>query len=163
MVSRLRRALVARLLRLAPRWTARRVALDAHELGRLGEELAARHLVASGWRIRARRWNTGCGEIDLVGVEPATGALVCVEVKTRRAPALPVRRGAPRDDLADGARPPEPRDGPHRHLRHPQTRRLGRAARAVGAVRVDLIEIGIAPGRDAVLRHVVGVAAGRHR
>jgi putative endonuclease len=55
-----------------------------HALGRLGEDMAHRHLRRNGYTIVARNYRTrsGSGEIDLVAWEGA--ALVFVEVKSRR-------------------------------------------------------------------------------
>jgi putative endonuclease len=50
-------------------------------LGERGEEAAAIHLEALGFRILDRRFRTRAGEIDLVAEE--AGTLVFVEVKTR--------------------------------------------------------------------------------
>lgn len=50
-------------------------------LGSRGEELAAEYLVAQGFRILARNWQSRYGEIDLVAQDQDT--LVAVEVKTR--------------------------------------------------------------------------------
>ena len=55
-------------------------------LGRDGEEAAARHLEALGWRIVDRRFRAAGYEIDLVAERG--GVLAFVEVKTRRAGAL---------------------------------------------------------------------------
>lgn len=56
------------------------------QLGRLGEEMAVRHLERRGLQIVARNWRPRAaglqGELDLVAVEGA--ALVVCEVKTRR-------------------------------------------------------------------------------
>ncbi|MCK6080858.1 YraN family protein [Microbacterium sp. EYE_5] len=52
------------------------------DLGRAGEERAARHLEASGYRILDRNWRTHTGEIDIVATR--RDELVVVEVKTRR-------------------------------------------------------------------------------
>ena len=51
------------------------------ELGRRGERIAERHLLARGYRLVERNWRCRHGEIDLV-VRDAD-ALVFVEVKTR--------------------------------------------------------------------------------
>lgn len=48
----------------------------------LGEEAAAGHLMAKGWKVVARNWRTRFGEIDLIAMEGST--LVFVEVKARR-------------------------------------------------------------------------------
>jgi putative endonuclease len=49
--------------------------------GRRGEDLAADHLLRTGWRIVARNWRCRHGEIDFVCQNGDT--LVFVEVKTR--------------------------------------------------------------------------------
>ncbi len=54
-----------------------------HALGRLGEDLAARHFERLGYDVVARRHRTRFGELDLVVTDGA--ALVFVEVKARRA------------------------------------------------------------------------------
>jgi putative endonuclease len=56
------------------------------ELGRRGENLAADHLIASGFSIVERNWRCPQGEIDLVAVDE--GELVFVEVKTRSSVAF---------------------------------------------------------------------------
>ncbi len=53
-----------------------------HALGRLGEDLAARHFERLGYDVVARRHRTRFGELDLVAADRET--LVFVEVKTRR-------------------------------------------------------------------------------
>ena len=52
------------------------------QLGRWGEELAARHLQSLGYTIIARNWRYGRGELDVV--DQAGQILVFAEVKTRR-------------------------------------------------------------------------------
>jgi putative endonuclease len=51
------------------------------ELGRAGEERAARYLTARGYTVLARNWRGDGGELDLVAARGAE--LVVVEVKTR--------------------------------------------------------------------------------
>jgi len=52
-----------------------------HELGRRGEDLAARHLQEKGCRIVGRNLRNSIGELDLVVLDGLT--VVIVEVKTR--------------------------------------------------------------------------------
>ncbi len=52
------------------------------ELGRAGEDRAARHLQALGWRLLARNWRCRAGELDIVAAE--ADEIVVVEVKARR-------------------------------------------------------------------------------
>ena len=56
---------------------------DPHQLGRLGEELAAYFLAGKGYRVLERNYRTPWGEADLVCRDPEEGDLVLVEVKTR--------------------------------------------------------------------------------
>lgn len=55
-------------------------------LGRIGEQIAVRHLERAGLRVVARNWRCADaavrGELDIVAVDGAT--LVACEVKTRR-------------------------------------------------------------------------------
>ena len=51
-------------------------------LGRLGEDAAARHLVATGYTLIARNWRCANGELDLVARQG--DQVVFVEVRTRR-------------------------------------------------------------------------------
>jgi putative endonuclease len=56
--------------------------LDRIALGRLGEQIAERHLKRRGYRILERNFRASGVEIDLVAMDGET--LVFVEVKTRR-------------------------------------------------------------------------------
>lgn len=56
--------------------------IEPHELGRLGEELAANHLIEKGYQILERNWHSGHKEIDIIALDGTT--LVVVEVKTRK-------------------------------------------------------------------------------
>ena len=53
-----------------------------NELGKWGEEVAARMLTEKGYRIIARDWKDNHKDLDIVAV--ADDCLVIVEVKTRR-------------------------------------------------------------------------------
>jgi putative endonuclease len=52
------------------------------QLGRLGEQLAAEHLVRRGYQIVERNYRTRWGELDIVAFDGRT--LAFCEVKTRR-------------------------------------------------------------------------------
>lgn len=57
--------------------------LTRAELGALGEELAAGHLVGLGLVVLARNWRCRYGELDLIAADVSARSLVFVEVKTR--------------------------------------------------------------------------------
>ena len=124
---------------------------DDRELGLLGEELAARHLVRSGWRILGRRVRTPAAEIDLLARDGRE--LVCVEVKTaRRRQVVSLRGGSAEGDATDLRWRPGARCDARqlarlvragRFVAHGGARSEGRAAGA----RVDLIEVWVEEGR----------------
>jgi len=107
--------------------------------GRAGEDLAARHLEARGFRILERRFRTRDGEIDLVAADG--GTVVFVEVKARSGAAC--------------GRPAEAVDGR-------KQRRLLRAARVwlhrhgatEGPCRFDVVEILSRPGEKVIAHHI---------
>lgn len=53
------------------------------ELGRWGEDLAARRLEQDGGQLLARNWRCAAGELDIVALMDAGSTLVFCEVKTR--------------------------------------------------------------------------------
>ena len=53
------------------------------QIGALGEQLAVDHLTSIGLQILARNWRCRYGELDVIAMDPAAGAVVFVEVKTR--------------------------------------------------------------------------------
>ncbi|MDY4040608.1 MAG: YraN family protein [Collinsella sp.] len=59
--------------------------LSRHELGQLGEDIAAAHLIDIGLAVIERNYRCCEGEADIVAVDEDEGAVVLVEVKTRRA------------------------------------------------------------------------------
>lgn len=83
------------------------------ELGALGEQLAVDHLLGQGWTILARNWRCRYGELDVIADDPAAGAVVFVEVKTRTgdgfgglAYAVPRRKSAGCAGWPDCGSPP---------------------------------------------------------
>ncbi|MDR0693007.1 MAG: YraN family protein [Puniceicoccales bacterium] len=58
------------------------------DLGKQGEDLAAKFLNRKGFKILTRNWTHGKGEIDLVAFDKCHNALVFVEVKLRSADAF---------------------------------------------------------------------------
>lgn len=121
------------------------------ETGRLGERIAARYLVDSGWRVLERNWRPGAGlrgELDLVALDPTTGApapaLVCVEVKTRASrPAAPPAAAVTAAKLA--------------RLRALTGAWAASHEVAHCGLRIDVVSIVLRPGLPAVLRHHRGV------
>lgn len=65
-----------------------------HQLGRLGEDLAAEHLSRLGYQIVERNHRTRHGELDLIALDGAT--LVFCEVKARRGTGPPFESLHPR-------------------------------------------------------------------
>ncbi len=57
-----------------------------NELGRLGEKIAARHLLLDGYSVLASDWHFGHKDLDLVCAKD--GITVFVEVKTRASDAF---------------------------------------------------------------------------
>lgn len=55
---------------------------EHNDLGRLGEEVALKHLREKGFTIRNTNWRFGKDEIDIIAEKDEY--LVIVEVKTRR-------------------------------------------------------------------------------
>lgn len=117
-----------------------RPAKDA--LGRWGEDLAAQHVQAAGWKVLARNWRCREGELDLVAREPG-GTVVFVEVKTRRSAAF----GQP----AEAVSPVKAR-----RLRVLAARWLHAHPVGDAALRFDVVSIVRAPGEPPAVRHLRG-------
>ena len=119
--------------------------------GSLGEQIAAHYLVDCGWRVLERNWRPGAGlrgELDLVALDPTTGApgpaLVCVEVKTRASrPAAPPAAAVTAAKLA--------------RLRALTGAWAASHEVAHCGLRIDVVSIVLRPGLPAVLRHHRGV------
>jgi putative endonuclease len=116
-------------------------------VGRLGEDLAARHLGTDGLEVLARNWRVVegelRGELDLIAVEQATSTLVVCEVKTRR--------NAERFGGASAALDPRK----HRRLRALTAAFLRAQPQRYAHVRLDLVAVDL--GRRAGLTHLVGL------
>lgn len=112
------------------------------ELGRRGEQLAADHLCARGYRILDRNWRCDQGEIDLIlqhGIQT-----VFVEVKTRSGSGF----GHPFEAIT--------------------VAKLARLRRLAGAwceqhdgsrraIRIDAVAVIAAPGSEPVIEHLENV------
>lgn len=112
------------------------------ELGRYGEDCAARYLVDAGYSIVERNWRCADGEVDLI-VERAR-QVVFVEVKTRSSTSY----GHPFEAIT--------------------TEKLTRLRRLAGLwcaqaevwperIRVDAVSVIAARGREPVIEHLRGV------
>jgi putative endonuclease len=110
--------------------------------GRDGEELAARHLEARGWRILARNWRDGPRELDLVAFR--AGVLAVVEVKARSGDACgtPLEALTPRKrreiELAAGA----------------WLRAEAERCRGIRFVRFDAVSVYLRPGVPPHVEHL---------
>lgn len=112
------------------------------ELGRAGEEFAARYLCDKGYTILDRNWRCGQGEIDIIARHQ--GEVVFVEVKTRSG----LKFGHPFEAITAS-----------------KLARMNRLAYAwcaqtsdrVPRIRVDVIAVIAAPGSEPQLEHLVRV------
>ncbi len=112
------------------------------EVGRYGEDVAARSLEHAGWEVLARNWRCEHGELDIIAVDG--GELVAVEVKTRRTATF----GSPQESVT--------RDKLYRVRRLVATW-LSRQDRHFDGVRVDVIAVTVARAGAARLEHLRGV------
>ncbi|MBU4336398.1 MAG: YraN family protein [Actinobacteria bacterium] len=111
-------------------------------VGRYGEDVAAAHLEAAGWRVLDRNWRCVHGELDLVALDG--DELVAVEVKTRRSHTY----GSPAEAVT--------------RAKLARIRRLAAAwltAHDVrpASVRVDVLAITVPRAGGPVIEHLVGV------
>ena len=118
-------------------------------VGRWGEDVAARHLVAAGLVILDRNWRCSAGEIDIVARDGRT--LVFCEVK-----ALVSRPGGP----SAGPASPLEAVGPAKRAQVRRVARAWLAARggaAASDLRFDVIGVILSPLGDVLaLEHVEG-------
>ncbi len=109
-----------------------------HELGRRGEDLAARHLESLGYQVAARNAVNAIGELDLVALDGRT--VVIVEVKTRG------RTGRAPSEAVDFRKQRKLTMTAALFLKDPKWH--GRPAR------FDVVEIICPPGAAPVIRHI---------
>jgi putative endonuclease len=117
--------------------------LARRRLGTLGEDVAAAHLQAAGLEILDRNWRDGRrGEIDIVAREGQT--IVIVEVKTRSSRAFAPPVAAVTWEKYCRLR----RLGARWLALHPQAR---------AGVRLDVVEVVLAPGQPGAVTWLRGV------
>ena len=110
------------------------------ELGRKGEDAAARYLGARGYRILQRNWRCRFGEADIIAQDP-DGTVCFVEVKTRRS----MEAGLPEESVT-----------PKKRSRYEKIAMCYIVQEDIDdntALRFDAIAICVADGRRAMLRH----------
>lgn len=118
---------------------------DARQrVGRLGEDLAATHLLGLGWRVLDRNWYGRAGELDLVALDVDVDEVVGVEVKTRRSGAY----GTP----AEAVTPPK-----LRRLRVLTAQWLAEHDVRCTGVRLDVVAVELVPHGPPRVDHLVGV------
>lgn len=114
------------------------------QIGRLGEDLAADHLAARGWIILERNRRVARGELDIIALDGET--LVFVEVKTRRT----VMSGVPQAAVDERKL---------RRLRLLAGHYLMDSSPPHRDLRIDVIAVLVAEGREPEIQHLLGVGA----
>ena len=66
-----------------------------NDMGRMGEDFAARYLAQQGYDIMERDWQQGSRDLDIIARTPDGITVVFVEVKTRRS----IRCGTPAESV----------------------------------------------------------------
>ncbi|MEZ4887242.1 MAG: YraN family protein [Chitinophagales bacterium] len=112
---------------------------DNHDLGKKGEQMAAKHLLDKGYKILATNWRHKRSEIDIVCQDEVLEITIFVEVKTRSSDYF----GYPEEFVTLA-----------------QQKQLAKAAEAYmyenelnGEMRFDIVAISIAPQKTA-LKHI---------
>lgn len=117
---------------------------DPHQLGRLGEILAARYLSENGYEILKRNWRCRSGEADIVARSASADETVLVEVKTRRGDSVFPEEAVDESKLAR-----------YRNISLEYLLQHGE----LDAVRFDVIAISIPKPGLARLRHIIGASS----
>ena len=119
------------------------------DLGRKGEEAAARCLERKGYEILERNWRCRFGEADIIARDPS-GTIVFVEVKTRRT----VKTGLPEEAVSRSKR---------RRYENIALEYMAKHQWEDGTpLRFDAIAICVNGPNKAILRHHVGFFNGCH-
>jgi putative endonuclease len=116
------------------------------DLGAFGERLAAAHLEAKGYRIRARNFRCREGEIDIVAEDG--DCLVFVEVRTRRGDAF----GSPAESVTLAK---------ERRLLTVARAYLQEHADVPPNQRIDVVGVELSRGRLLAVEHIEGAIADR--
>lgn len=125
----------------------------AKALGRRGEALAAKFLIAAGYRVIARNARVPMGEADLLCQTPARDCLVVVEVKSRiRAADAPAQSNATPPEAAITQRKRAKLAAIAAHLARANS--FDPAAVRVDVVAVEFFEHDASP---PVIRHHIGI------
>ena len=123
--------------------------LAAKELGRLGEDCAARLLEDLGYAVVERNWRCPAGEVDIVAEDGDETVLVEVKSRDERA-----RRGTVAPELAvDGAKQEK-----YRHLA-----RVYAAGHDVAGLRFDGVAVSLRQDGGGWIRHIPNAFAGDER
>jgi putative endonuclease len=123
-----------------------RVNCDRRDLGAFGERVAAAHLEAKGYRIRARNFRCREGEIDIVAEDG--DCLVFVEVRTRRDNAL----GTPAESVTAAKQ---------RRLLTVAKAYLQQHDDAPPNQRIDVVAVELSRGRLLAVQHIESAIADR--
>lgn len=112
-------------------------------VGRHGENVAARFLVESGYRVVARNWRGLRGELDIVAVDG--DEVVVVEVKTRRG----LGYGHPAEAITHSKLA---------RLRRLAGQWLSENATHAASVRIDVVAVVLPSAGAAEVEHLRGVS-----
>lgn len=114
--------------------------LSPHDLGALGEDLAAAYLQKEGYEILERNWTCARGEADIVACD--RGAIVLVEVKTRLLPDAHTQIW------------PELAVNVHKRKRYAQIASCYMLYAGINSVRFDVVAVSVVPGGTAHIHHI---------
>ncbi|MBB3052133.1 putative endonuclease [Prauserella isguenensis] len=111
------------------------------DLGRRGEDLAARYLTERGLIVLSRNWRCREGELDIVATDRST--LVVCEVKTRSGR----RFGEPAEAVTEDKQA---------RIRRITSRWLSEFQVGWCPIRFDVLSVDCPPGGEPTVRHIPG-------